>query len=358
MGLLFSKSVSLVGLDISSTAVKLLELSQSTKKGKPHYKVESYLIEDLPSDAISDKHIENVEAVNAVIVKAVAKARLRSKHVAIAMPRSEVVTRVIQIVEGLPESEIEITVRDEAEQYIPYSMDDVSLDYAIIGPNENNTDEVDVQFAAAKTESVDNRLIAATIDALTVKVVDVEEFALENAFALLIEQSEDINDGDIVALIDIGATSITYSVLQDKKIIYTREQAFGGVQLTEHIVSQYGLEFDTAERAKRNPEELPDGYQDEVLMPFMVNIAEEVQRAEQYYYSSGSQGTINYTILTGGCAKIDKLDDVIQQQIGGSVRVARLFDEMSVGRRIKKNQLLQDAPALMIACGLALRSFD
>jgi type IV pilus assembly protein PilM len=358
MGILFSKPVSLVGLDISSTAVKLLELSKIQKKDQTLYTVENYLIEDLPLNAVNDKHIEDHELVNQVVTKAVLKSKFKTMYAAIALPRSEVVTRVIQIKRGLSETETEVEVRSQAEQYIPYAMDDVSLDYEIMGDNEHEPEEVDVQFAAAKTENVDVRLAAANIDKkFKVKVVDIEEFALENAFVLLAEQNPKIKNSDVVALLDIGATTITYTVLQQKKIVYTREQAFGGKQLTEQIQSQYGLDFDTAERAKRH-NELPAGYKVDVLEPFMLNIAQEVQRAEQYYYSSGTPGTIDHTILTGGCAKIEGLAHEIQEQIGGNVMVARLFDHMEVARHIKRSALIQDAPVLMIACGLALRSFD
>jgi type IV pilus assembly protein PilM len=343
----------LLGIDISSTSVKLLELSRTGGR----YRVESYAVEPLPPNSVVEKNITDAELVGEAIRRAVAKSGTKTKTAACAVAGSAVITKIITMPAELSEDDMESQIQIEADQYIPYPLEEISLDFQVLQPSEHEPDKVDVMLAASRSDNVDIRVAALGVGGLTAKVVDVEAFALENAMSLLVDSNELIADSHVVAVMDVGATTSTLSVLEDSKIIYTREQSFGGRQLTDEIQRRYGLSYEEAGLAKRQGG-LPDNYQPEVLQPFMESMAQEVNRALQFFYSSSQVGAVDHVVIAGGCASIEGIDKLIQSKIDTSVTVANPFKNMSVSSRVKAEALANDAPALMIACGLALRSFD
>ncbi len=343
----------LLGIDISSTSVKLLELSRTGGR----YRVESYAVEPLPPNSVVEKNITDAELVGEAIRRAVAKSGTKTKTAACAVAGSAVITKIITMPAELSEDDMESQIQIEADQYIPYPLEEISLDFQVLQPSEHEPDKVDVMLAASRSDNVDIRVAALGVGGLTAKVVDVEAFALENAMSLLVDSNELIAYSHVVAVMDVGATTSTLSVLEDSKIIYTREQSFGGRQLTDEIQRRYGLSYEEAGLAKRQGG-LPDNYQPEVLQPFMESMAQEVNRALQFFYSSSQVGAVDHVVIAGGCASIEGIDKLIQSKIDTSVTVANPFKNMSVSSRVKAEALANDAPALMIACGLALRSFD
>lgn len=353
MGLLGRKQTPLLGVDISSTSVKILELSRSGG----NYKVESYAVEPLPPNSVVEKNITDAELVGEAIGRAVQKSNTKLKTAACAVAGSAVITKIISMPADLSEDEMEAQLQLEADQYIPYPMDEIRYDFEVLQPSESEPNRVDVLLAASRMDNVDVRVDALSIGGLQAKVVDVEAFALENSIALLKASDEAIANAHILAIMDVGATTSTLSVLEGTKIIYTREQIFGGRQLTDEIQRRYGLSYEEAGLAKRQGG-LPDNYVPEVLTPFMESMAQEVNRALQFFYSSSQIGAVDHVIIAGGCASIDGVNELIASKIDLPVSTANPFAEMSVAARVKKEALLNDAPALMIACGLALRSFD
>lgn len=355
MGLFGNKTTPVIGLDISTTAVKLIELS----KNGDRYKVESYAVEPLPPNSVVEKNITDEAAVGEAIGKAVRRSGTKLKHGAVAVAGSAVITKVISMPAGLSDDEMAGQIQLEADQYIPYPLDEVSMDFEIIGPSEDDPERVDVLLAASRTENVEVRAAATSVAEITAKVVDVEAFAMENAFKLI---AEDLPDGGIeqtVALVDIGATMTTLSVLHDLKIIYAREQVFGGKQLTEEIQRRYGLTYEEAGLAKKQEgSTLPDNYVPEVLEPFKESMAQQISRSLQFFFSSSQHGQIDHIVLAGGCASIEGVDAVIAERTGTNVSIANPFTNMSLNPKISAQNLGNDAPSLMIAAGLALRSFD
>lgn len=343
----------LLGLDISSTAVKLLELSWNGSR----YRVESYAVEPLPPNSVVEKSVTDAEAVGEAIRRAVKRAGTRSKFAAVAVAGSSVITKVIPMPASLSDSEMEAQIELEADQYIPYPLEEVNLDFEVLGSQDKNPDSVDVLLAASRSENVDMRVASVESGGLSARVVDVEAYALENAFALFSDQLPDQGAGRTIAVIDVGATMTTLSVLHDLKIIYTRDQAFGGKQLTEEIMRRYGLSYEEAGMAKRQGG-LPDNYVPEVLEPFKEAMAQQVSRSLQFFFSSSQYNTIDQIILAGGSASIPGADELIEQTLGIETVIANPFADMSLASRVKPQTLSNDAPALMIACGLALRSFD
>jgi len=353
VGLFTRKKPLLLGMDISSTAVKLLELSEHNGR----FRVESYAVEPLPANAVVEKNIADVEAVGETIRRAVKRTSSRTRLSAVAVAGSSVITKIIPMNASLSDEDMENQINLEADQYIPYPLDEVRLDFEIIGPTENNPDSVDVLLAACRSENVDMRVAALEIAGIEAKIVDVEAYALENAFSLLAEQMPGSGNNMTIAVIDVGATMTTLNVLHDRKIIYTREQVFGGKQLTEEIMRRYGLSYEEAGMAKRQGG-LPDNYIPEVLEPFKDNMAQQVSRALQFFFSSSQYNNVDHIVLAGGSASIPGADELIEEHIGTSTSIANPFASMSLASRIKPQTLSNDAPAMMIACGLALRSFD
>ena len=352
MGLFTPKAPPLVGLDISSTAVKLLQLSQSGGR----YRIEHYAVEPLPPNAVVEKNIVEVEAVGEAIRRAVQRSGIKTRFAAAAVAGSAIITKVLPMQADLSEDELESQIQAEANQYIPYPLEEVSMDFEVLGPVKDNPEMVNVLLAASRTENVEMRSAALSLGGLTAKVIDVEAFAMENAFRLIADQLPGGRDG-LVAIVDIGATMTTLNVLRNQRSIYTREQVFGGKQLTDEVMRRYGLSYEEAGLAKRQGG-LPESYEIEVLEPFKEAMAQQVSRLLQFFFAGSEHNRVDQIVLAGGCASIAGVKEMVEEQIGVPTVIASPVASMTLSPKVQAQALQADAPALMIACGLALRSFD
>jgi type IV pilus assembly protein PilM len=348
------KAPPLFGMDISSSSVKMVELVDA---GRGNPKVDRYVIEALPKDAVADGNITNLEAVVDTVQRGWKKLGTRTKNVALALPTAAVITKKIIVPAGLREEELELQVEGEANQYIPFALDEVNLDFQVVGPAPSGPEEVEVLIAASRKEKVDDRIAVAEASGLKALIMDVEAYAMQASFELIQRQFPDDGKDQNVALVDIGGNVTNITVLRNDSAVYTREQAFGGSQLTQDIMRQYGMSQEEAETAKRAGG-LPDNYEAEVLRPFMENAALEIQRAMQFFFTSTQYNSVEHIVLTGGSAVIPGLEDMVQQRTQVSTIVANPFASMQVSSRVPLKKLVADAPSLMVACGLALRRFD
>lgn len=353
LGLFKKKQQAVLGLDISSTSVKLLELGLSGDR----YRVESYAVSSLPPNAVVEKNIADVDAVADTINAVVLKARTKVKHAAVAVAGSAVITKVIEMDGGLNDDAMENQISVEADQYIPYPLDEVAIDFEVQGKSEENPDMVEVLLVACRRENVDLRIDALEQAELIPKIVDVEANAMERAFELVISQLDGYNEDSTVAIIDIGATMTTLSVVANNETVYTREQLFGGKQLTEEIQRRYGLSVDEAGLAKKQGG-LPDDYEAEVLEPFKEAVVQQVTRSLQFFFSSSQYNDVDFIVLAGGVSSMADLAILVEERVGTPTVIANPFADMQVANKIDALALGNDAPALMISCGLALRSFD
>ncbi|MCK5830203.1 MAG: pilus assembly protein PilM [Methylococcales bacterium] len=342
-----------LGVDISTAAVKLLELSQSGSR----YKVESYAVAPLPLDAVVDRSITDIEVIANAIKAAVKQAGTKTKQACVAVSGSSIMTKVIQMPASLTEDEMEDQILVEADQYIPYSLDEVNLDFEVQGVTEDNPEMVDVLLAASRRENVEDRVEALAMAGLKAAIVDVEAFAIENAFSVLSEQIPNVKKEQTVAIVDLGATMSTMNVIHNSRSIYTREQSFGGKQLTEEIQRRYGLSYEEAGLAKKHGG-LPDNYNSDVLDPFKKAVVQQISRSLQFFISSSANRAVNTIVLAGGCSSIAGLEKLVEKDLGISAYVANPFINMALSKKVKPQSLSNDAPSMMIACGLALRSFD
>jgi len=348
-----SRKQALIGLDITATSVKLLELKLTGKKPK----IVSYTVEPLPANAVNEKNLQDVEAVGDAIRRAVKRSGTRTKACAVAVPSAMVITKVIQMPDDLKDYEMDAQIQLEADQYIPYALEEVNLDFHIIGPSPEANGYVDVLLAASRSENVEDRTAAAEIGGLSPKIVDVEPYTLESAFQLIKHQVQNEGEDQTVAILDVGASMTSLSILRDQKLIYTREQPFGGKQLTEEIMRRYGLSYEDAGRVKRVGG-LPDNYEPEVLEPFRDLMVQQANRFLQFFFSADKNDFVDQIVLAGGCTGIPGIAELIEQRIGTPTVIADPFANMSISSDIPTQRLQDDGPAMMIACGLALRGAD
>jgi type IV pilus assembly protein PilM len=346
------QSKAVIGLDITSSTVKLVELSKSGNK----YRVESYMVRPLPTNAVVEKNITDAAGVSETIRKVVAHAKTKTSDVACAVSGSSVITKIIEMPEDLNDQAMENQIALEADQYIPYPLEEVSLDFQVLGPSDTAPGQVDVLLAACRQENVESRQQVIEDAGLHARIVDVEVFALERAFGLIAEQMEALED-QVVAIADVGATVLTLSVLVDGKTVYTREQLFGGRQVTEEIQRRYGLSFEEAGLAKKQGG-LPEDYESEILDPFKEALIQQISRSLQFFFSSSQYNFVDQLVLSGGVAAMGGLCEEVEEKLGIPTKIANPFVGMSVSSRVNASDMTNDAPAMMIAVGLALRSFD
>lgn len=352
-GLLKKKPNSLLGLDISSTSVKLLELSRNNGR----YRVEAYAVEPLPPNAVVEKNISDVEGVGEAIKRVISRSKAQTRQAAVAVAGSAVITKTIEMDASLTDDEMENQITVEADQYIPYPLDEVAIDFEVQGLSDRNPEQVEVLLAACRRENVEMREAALQLGSVKPAVVDIEAHAMKRAFELIKPQLGGNPQELVVAIIDIGATMTTLSVLADDRSIYTREQLFGGKQLTEEIQRRYSLSFEEAGLAKKQGG-LPDDYEEEVLQPFKEAVLQQVTRSLQFFFSSSQYDDVDFIVLAGGTASIDGLADMIENKLGTPTLIANPFIDMALANKVDSDALANDAPAMMIACGLAMRSFD
>jgi type IV pilus assembly protein PilM len=215
-------------------------------------------------------------------------------------------------------------------------------------------DQVNVLLAACRQETIESRVDSLEVAGLTPAIIDVEVFAMERALALLRSQMP-VAAPETIAMVDIGASMTTLSVFAGGESVYTREQLFGGKQLTDEIMNRYDLSFEEAGRAKKQGG-LPDDYEREVLEPFREAVVQQVSRSLQFFFSSSDYTKLDCVVLCGGVAAIDGLAEIIGERLSTPTIVANPFADMSVGSRVNAQALAKDAPAMMVACGLAMRS--
>lgn len=354
LSILNPKARSLVGLDISSSAVKMVELSGS-RAGE--LRLECYAIEPLPDGAVVDGNLSNIDAVSEAVGRCWKRLGTTTKFVAMAMPTAAVITKKIVLPAGLRENEMEVQVESEANQYIPFALEEVNLDFQVVGPAPSGPEEIEVLIAASRKEGVEDRVACAEAASLKPVVMDVESYAALAAFELLREQFSGNDAESVIALVDIGANAMKVAMLKGDQQIYNREQAFGGNQLTQDMVRAYGMSHEEAENLKRSGP-MPDNYETEILHPFLDNLALEVSRALQFFFTSTPVGEVNHIVLMGGCSLLPGIADVVAERTQVDTLMANPFAKMSLAQRVRPKNLLNDAASLMVACGLALRRFE
>jgi type IV pilus assembly protein PilM len=343
----------MLGLDISSSSVKLVELGRD-KAG--NFVLERCAIVPLERGWITDGNIEKFDEVADAIRRVVKKSGTKTKNVAMALPPSAVITKKIMLPGGLSDQELELQVEAEANQYIPFPLEEVSLDFCIVGPSAASSGDVEVLIAASRKEKVQDIQGLAEAAGLKPVIVDVESYASRLATGRLIENLPDKGVGKVVALFEVGALTTSMQVIRNDEVLYDRDQAFGGAQLTQLIVRQYGFSLEEAESKKRSGE-LPDDYESSVLRPFVESMVQEIARALQFFFTSTPHNKVDYVMLAGGSSALPGLTAAVTRHTTFACSLVNPFEgmEMSEGVRLKK--MTREAPSYLTSCGLALRRF-
>jgi type IV pilus assembly protein PilM len=343
----------MLGLDVSSSSVKLVELGRN-KAGQ--IVLERCAIEPLERGWVTDGNIEKFDEVAEAVRRLVKKSGAKTRNVAMALPPSAVITKKIVLPGGLSDVELELQVEAEANQYIPFPLDEVSLDFCVVGPSATSVGDVDVLIAAARREKVQDIQGLAEAAGLKPVVVDVESYASRLAAGRLIENLPDRGQGTIVALFEVGALTTSMQVIRDEEVLYERDQAFGGAQLTQLIVRQYGFSLEEAESKKRSGD-LPDDYESSVLLPFVDSMVQEISRALQFFFTSTPHNKVDYVMLAGGSAALPGLTEAVTQQAGVPCSLVNPFEGMEIGDGVRLKKMTREAPSYLTSCGLALRRF-
>lgn len=343
----------LIGVDISSSSVKLVELGQQKTGG---YILERCAVEPLEKGWVVDGNIEKFDEVAEAVRRVIAKSGTKTKNVAMALPASAVITKKIVLPGGLSEQELEMQVEAEANQYIPFSLDEVSLDFCVLGPSATSAGDVEVLIAASRREKVQDRQGLAEAAGLKPVVMDVESYASRLAAGRLVDAMPNRGEDLIVALFEIGAMTTSMQVMRNEEVLYERDQAFGGAQLSQLIVRQYGFSPDEAETKKRSGD-LPEDYVGGVLQPFVENLAQEISRAMQFFFTSTPHNKVDYVMLAGGSSALQGLTESITAQTGFACIQLNPFEGMEIGSNVREKKMLREAPSYLGACGLAMRRF-
>jgi type IV pilus assembly protein PilM len=354
LGSLFSRQPApLIGLDVSTSGVKLVELGRD-KAG--NLTLERCAIEPLERGWIVDGNIEKFDEVAEAIKRLVKKSGTKTRNVAMALPPSAVITKKIILPGGMSDSDLELQVETEANQYIPFPLDEVSLDFCVVGPSSTSVGDVEVLIAASRREKVQDVQGLAEAAGLTAVVVDVESYASRMATSRLIENLPEQGKGLIVALFELGSLTTSMQVMRDEEVLYDRDQAFGGAQLTQQIVRQYGFSAEEAEAKKRSGE-LPEDYESAVLNPFIETMVQELGRALQFFFTSTPHNKVDYIMLAGGSAALPGLTAAVTQHTSFPCTLLNPFDGMEIGSGVRLKKMTREAPSYLTACGLALRRF-
>ncbi|WP_196869518.1 pilus assembly protein PilM [Polaromonas sp. CG_9.11] len=354
LGSLFNRQQPpLLGVDISSSSVTLVELSRNSVG---RLVLERCAIEPLDVGWVTDGNIEKFDEVANVLRRVVKKSGTRTRNVAMALPPSAVISKKIILPGGLSDAELEIQVESEANKYIPFSLDEVSLDFCLLGPSATSSGDVEVLIAASRKEKVQDRQGLAEAAGLKPIVVDVESYASRLATARLIENMPNKGVDTMVALFEIGSVTTSMQVIRNDEVLYERDQAFGGAQLTQLIVRQYGFSLEEAETKKRGGE-LPEDYALGVLKPFVESMTQEISRALQFFFTSTPYNRVDYVMLAGGSSSLGGLTESVTEQTAFACQMVNPFDGMEIGSGVMENKMRREASSYLTACGLALRRF-
>lgn len=348
------KQQSVLGIDISSSSIKILQLSSSSDHT---YCVEGYGALALPANAMEGAIVKDISAVADTIQQVVSSSRLTSKLAVLAVPDASAISKIIQISEGLTESDIEEMVIIEADRYIPYPIDEINLDFSVIGPSAKNSAMQDVLIVASRSEIVSNRVEAVKLAGLEPKIVDIESYAIERAAQLLTAQMPAQGENKVIAIIDIGAIYAHLFVLQNMKIIYSREEEFGGHQLIEAYVQEYGVTPAEAMKAITT-EIVPIDFETRVLASFNEKLFMQVKRTLQFFFSTSQYSFVDHIVLVGGVARQPGLAAELREHIGIPTTIGNPLASMKFAKSVDVEKIMHDSPSLLLACGLALRKVD
>ncbi|MEN9912065.1 MAG: hypothetical protein RI956_509 [Pseudomonadota bacterium] len=351
-GSLFKRHNALTAVDITSTAVKMLQLDCVGKT----YEISAYASASLPKGALVNGVIEKLPVVVEALGRCISRSGANVRNVALAMPTQSVTTRVLTYPSDFSDRFIQEQIEAEANIHIPFPLEEVRFDFCKLGLNKNGTDS-NILLVAARREQVDGRINVIEAMGLVPTLIDVESYCIQRCVAQSAKAMPKQGKGLILAHLDIGAMTTTLTVVKDDEILFQREQNFGGHQLTLDISKQYSLTVEEAEVKKRTVE-LPVDYTQRLLKPFLQDTAQTVARSLQFFYTSTPYSRVDQLLLGGGSSPLPGMVDAITHMTQVPVVMFSPIQGYSFNKRVNVRQIERDAAQLSVVCGLAMRAFD
>lgn len=338
-----------MGLDLGARAIRLVELGQ-VQDGS--LVLERCASAPLEPAWVVDGTIEQFDPVAQALRTLVRQSGSRARLVALALPASAVITRKITLPADLPAHELEAQVQAEAQQYIPFSLDEVSLDFCVVGPAPSAADEAEILIAASRREQVQDRQALAEAAGLQPHIVDIESFAARRAASRLIEARAARAEGGLVALFQMDEAGIGLQVLRDEEVLYERDQPGGGVHLAQQVATHYGLTLDEATERLRTGQ-LPQDHAQRVLAPYIDGLAQALAQDLRFFFASTPYHRVDHILLAGRAAALEGLGAAVERHSGSPASLANPFEGMALRPGVRPPQ--EDAPGYLTACGLAMR---
>lgn len=344
---LFKKKKEVIGIDIGSSSVKLVQLKES----KGSYELLNIGISPLPSEAIVDNSLMDASAIAAVVKNLITGLGIKVKDVVCSISGNSVIIRKI-VLSAMPQEELEDQISWEAEQYIPFDINDVNMDFQILSPDSMDPSKMNVLLVASKKDIINDYVSLFSEAGLQLSVVDVDSFAVQNAF----EANHDFASQDIIALVNIGASVMNINVVKDGITLFTRDVQIGGNLYSEEIQKQLGLSSEDAEKGKLLAHESNNQILKNVVLKVNESIAQEIRRSLDFYNSTASEDRISSFFVSGGCSKVYNLVATIAEKIGLPVNRLNPFAKLKYNEKDFDPEYLDEiAPFMAVPIGLAIR---
>lgn len=342
-----NKSSGWIGIDIGSSSVKLVSMCISGNRPQ----IDAYAIVSLPDNAVVDGSIEEVSSVASSIERGLKICGGKFKSAVVAVPSSAVITKKIQVSNLFQGIELEDQIKIEADQFIPYPLDEVALDFEVLGPANKDPNMNEILLVACRKDASESREDAVNASGIKCEVVDVDTYAMERVVPLL----DQAPTGYMIAVVDVGASTLCLNVFENGAVVYNREQAFAGNELSQSITQQYGMLLEDVV-ATLHENKVSQEIQKSMIEPFTNSVVQQVSRALQFFYSSGLHGQLSKVYICGGVSALPNLTSRLKDDLDLDAELLNPFEHCSINRNINTDRLKLDSALLVKACGLALRS--
>ncbi len=360
--MLFGKKFNLVGLDIGSRSIKVGEVAD-TKKGRS---LKKFGMIDVPPGAIEEGTIKDPGAVAELIRELFKQSGIKEQNVALSIGGFSIIVKNISL-QTMTEDQLQDTIQYEAEQYIPFDISDVNLDFQIVGESEHNPDQMDVILVAAKKEMVDDYINLVQMSKLNPVVLDVDAFALQNIYEIsyepdivVVEEGEERKE-ESIALIDIGASKTSLNILKGQSSVFMRDVSLGCGQINEKIISLADCSSEEAENLKfsEEPEKITKNDIIEITTSIITDWSTEIRRALDFFYSTYPDEHIKSIMISGGGANINEFKELLAEETSTEVQTINPFKNLDLeSSRLEPSFLEKVAPQAAICMGLAIRRVD
>ncbi|SHI69103.1 type IV pilus assembly protein PilM [Malonomonas rubra DSM 5091] len=347
---MFASKKDIVGIDVGSSSVKLVRLRES----RGNFHLVNIGVMPLAPETIVDNTIMDSTSIVEAIQNLMVGMKVKAKRVATSVSGHSVIIRKIML-PIMTEEELEASIQWEAEQYIPFDISEVNIDFQILGPDSKDPSQMNVMLVAAKKDFVDDFVSVFSEAGLEPVVMDIDCFAVENMF----DYNYGFVEDEVVALIDLGASATSVNVLKGDVSVFTRDIQAGGNLLSEELQKRLGLSSEEAEQAKLGTSEVADVDADsveEVLADAVENLVQEVQRSLDFFTATSSEDRVSKVYLTGGASSSEQIRKTLEERLAITVERADPFRNLTVNdKEFDKEYLDAIGPMFSVATGLAMR---